>query len=68
MEELAQKAFRAGGWAPTTIERKEPLKGSVARRVADISKIKDLVGWEPQISLEDGLKETFAWYAANPKP
>ncbi|HEV7121320.1 MAG TPA: NAD-dependent epimerase/dehydratase family protein [Candidatus Paceibacterota bacterium] len=67
METLAEKVFSAGGWRPQAIRRKEPPKGSVARRVADIRKIRELVGWEPEISLDEGLKETFAWYAANPK-
>jgi len=35
--------------------------------LADITKIKNLVGWEPKTSLEDGLKKTFEWYQKNPK-
>jgi nucleoside-diphosphate-sugar epimerase len=29
---------------------------------ADISKAVSLLGWEPEISLEDGLKRTISWY------
>ncbi|QDK37500.1 NAD(P)-dependent oxidoreductase [Bdellovibrio sp. NC01] len=29
---------------------------------ADISKLKKVYGWEPQISLEEGLSETIAWH------
>lgn len=28
---------------------------------ADISKLKKLLGWEPSISFEEGLKEVFEW-------
>ncbi len=31
------------------------------RREVDISKIKEIVGWSPVVSLEVGLKETAAW-------
>ncbi|MGZ3885598.1 MAG: NAD-dependent epimerase/dehydratase family protein [Bacteroidia bacterium] len=34
----------------------------VSRRLADISKAKKLLGYEPSISLEQGLKELSAWY------
>jgi UDP-glucuronate 4-epimerase len=29
---------------------------------ADISKAKSLLGWEPQISLDEGIERVFAWY------
>jgi UDP-glucose 4-epimerase len=34
----------------------------VARRLADISKAKKLLGYEPSISLEEGLRELSQWY------
>lgn len=36
--------------------------GILQKTCLDISKAKSLLGWEPEISLEDGLKETIAWY------
>ncbi len=39
--------------------------GQVFRHTADTSKIKRVVGWEPQISFEDGLKKTIDWYINN---
>ena len=32
---------------------------------ADISKAKNLLGWEPQISLEEGLEKSVQWYMDN---
>ena len=30
--------------------------------VLDISKIKEEIGWEPKISLDEGIKKTLKWY------
>jgi UDP-glucuronate decarboxylase len=32
------------------------------RRKPDISKIMDLIQWQPKVSLEDGLKETISYF------
>jgi UDP-glucuronate 4-epimerase len=32
---------------------------------ADISKAKNLLGWEPQVSLDEGLEESAQWYMDN---
>ena len=36
--------------------------GDVKHSLADISKAKNLLGYDPQISVEEGLKKTFEWY------
>ena len=36
-------------------------EGDVPITFADISKAKELLGWEPKISLEQGLKNTYDW-------
>ncbi len=35
------------------------------RRLMDISLARDLIGYNPQTSLEDGLRETWEWFTAN---
>ncbi len=35
------------------------------RLLCDNKKIKDVLGWEPKVSLEDGIKETVEWYIKN---
>jgi len=36
--------------------------GDVKHSFADISKAKKLLGYQPDISVEEGLRKTFAWY------
>lgn len=66
--DLAETFFKIAGWRPGTLDIKPSPPGSVKRRLADISKIKGMVGWTPKTTLPDGLKNTLDWYAAHPKP
>jgi nucleoside-diphosphate-sugar epimerase len=38
------------------------LLGEVTRYVADISKAKELLGWEPQVALADGISRAVEWF------
>lgn len=67
MKELAEKMFDVAGWRPKKFDVRPSPAGSVKRRLADISKIKKLVGWEPSTPLADGLMATFNWYKEHPK-
>lgn len=40
----------------------EPRPGEVQRLLANTSKAKDLLGWEPKYTLEDGLEKFIDWY------
>lgn len=44
-----------------------PRQGDVRRHLADISKAKDLIGFEPQVDPEDGLHKTVDWYISHMK-
>ena len=35
------------------------------KRIFDISRAEELIGWKPKISLEEGIKETMEWYKEN---
>ncbi|MCE7008384.1 NAD-dependent epimerase/dehydratase family protein [Kibdelosporangium philippinense] len=39
--------------------------GSVARRCPDLTKLRALTGYEPAVSLEEGVRRTFEWYRGN---
>lgn len=59
--DLAKLVLRVAGAGPQL----EPLPapaGSVARRCPDLSLLRELTGYEPGVSLEDGVRRTFAWY------
>ena len=40
--------------------------GEIDRQWVDPAKIKALVGWEPRVSLEEGLRRTIEWYREHP--
>ncbi len=41
--------------------------GQVIRHTADISKIKEVLGWKPKTGWKEGLRKTIDWYLANRK-
>lgn len=45
----------------TRDERKRPAASEVERLLADPGKAGRLLGWESQVSLEDGLRQTVGW-------
>jgi len=48
--------------ATSDIVQKELPEDDPSQRRPDISKAKKLVGWEPDVKLEDGLYKTIAYY------
>jgi len=42
-----------------------PRPGDVNKTLADINKARENLGFEPKISLEEGLKETIEWFKTN---
>ena len=67
MLDILQILFRLSGWRPEKVDVKPAPEGSVKRRQPDISKAKRLVGYEPNVSLEDGMKTMLEWYRKNPQ-
>src|SRR3989344_1310430 len=65
--DLIEKIFGLMGWKPKKIITKKSPKGSVKRRLADVSKIKNDTGWSAKTPLTKGLKKTIEWYLKNPK-
>ena len=44
---------------------RDPRKGDVKDSLADISKAKAFLGYNPQVSIKDGLDVTLKWFAEN---
>jgi len=66
---LAERIFAILGREPEIItdgQRVRPGKSEVMRLIADSSKAKRLLGWEPRVSLDEGLERTIEWTRANP--
>jgi CDP-glucose 4,6-dehydratase len=41
--------------------------GEIDRQFIDATKIRELVGWSPAVSLEEGLRRTIEWYREHPE-
>jgi len=57
---FAEAAIKAAG-SVSTIEHKPARPDDVQRRKPDITKATDLLGWEPKVSLDEGLEKTIVW-------
>ena len=62
IQELAEKILRCAN-LDYRIEPKNAANDPIARRCPDISKARNLLGYEPAVSLENGLKRTLSWYS-----
>jgi len=67
LNELFQK-MRAivGGTVEPTYS--DPRPGDVRDSQADISKARRILGYEPSVSFEEGLRQTLDWYRCAPDP
>jgi UDP-glucuronate decarboxylase len=59
--DLVDLVLAIAGVAPARALLPAP-PGSVARRCPDLARLRALTGFEPKVALEDGVRETFAWY------
>ena len=44
------------------IQYQPVVKADMLSNLADISKARTLLGWEPQVDLDEGLRRTVEWY------
>jgi len=65
--DLAKKMFRLFKYRPKKIAIMSAPEGCVERRCPDLTKIKTLIGYQPEISLEEGLMRTYKYYEQESK-
>ena len=64
MLELAGRLFELAHRHPRVKEEEAP-PGAVMRRCPDLTKLRQLVGFQPQVHLQEGLRQTWEWYRTN---
>lgn len=62
LKELLDTMLKVTGSDLLPEHRPDNTINPVSKRIADISKIRKDLGFEPSISLEDGLKRLYDWY------
>lgn len=65
--DLAKLVLRVAGVSPV-IEAEPAPPGSVHRRCPDLARLRELTGYEPAVTLEEGVRTTFAWYREHGRP
>ena len=54
-------------WTPSSFNFDTSKPSGVLSRSLDNTRAKELLGWEPQFSLKEGLQKTVKWYIENHK-
>ncbi len=62
---MARRLLRATGQSETLLSYVKDRPGHDRRYALDCKKMEREIGWKPQITLEDGLRQTIDWYKLN---
>jgi UDP-glucose 4-epimerase len=62
LNQLLETVKKITGRADVEAEYREPRKGDVRHSLADITRARELLGYTPQVSLEEGLRRTIDWW------
>jgi len=54
--------FRRISGKPLQAQFEPPREGDIRDSLADISSAKEVLGYDPTVSFEEGLERTYAWY------
>jgi len=53
------------GRSSVTARHEPPRAGDVRDSLADLTRARTLLGYQPRVNLEDGLRLTFEWWKKN---
>ncbi len=62
LNQLLEAVKKITGRTEVEAEYREPRKGDVRHSLADITRARELLGYTPQVSLEEGLRHTIEWW------
>lgn len=62
LNELFETLKQVTGKTDVQAEHREPRAGDIRDSLADITRARELLGYEPTVSLEEGLKKTMEWW------
>ncbi len=68
MNEAVEIIFDYLNWDPNEINYMTDKPQGVRHRAADTTRAEELLGWEPQYTVEEGIKNTLDWYIDNRNP
>jgi UDP-glucose 4-epimerase len=57
-------ALADAGIGPVHVHHTSPRVGDVKRNFSDTSKARTMLGWQAAVTLDDGLRQTVAWFVA----
>ncbi len=64
VKDVAAKIFDVMDWKPSRIMFDTSKPTGVTTRALDIRRARELLGWEPKVDLEEGLRRTIDWYTS----
>jgi len=64
IKDLVRKIFEYTGFRPKETRFDATKPEGVFSRAADLTKCRKLLGWEPKVPIDIGLKKTIEWYYA----
>lgn len=65
IKQIISIILKAAGHENARVKFNTSKPTTIPLRMVDISKAKSILGFEPEVSLEEGLKDTVEWYTRN---
>ncbi|HEY8205095.1 MAG TPA: SDR family oxidoreductase [Pyrinomonadaceae bacterium] len=65
LNELLETMKKVTGRSSVTARHEPPRPGDVRDSLADLTRARTLLGYQPRVNLEDGLRLTFEWWKKN---